>query len=242
MAVQFTSPETNFDTPENETVAPATFVIGPDDQTATDGHQKRSIRVDGDPSERDLLYAVLMMKTGELNYPVFRFTYQIEEVEDPNQSWHTDLQFNRSIARFVVSTEGASLSNWLKWWSGISIALLTLGYLSLPVMAMFSIRDFVLLNALPTGSVVSTLTFSVAACSLVLLVQKLVWYGWRRCLRASLVWLSPSRFKKLWRETVRTSGAFRSMKKVPSWRRWRGVIATFIALTGHSLTLLSPLL
>jgi len=154
----------------------------------------------------DLLYIAFAKTFGEIPYPAYQLEWRLALLEDPSKPKHTELQYVRSIVQRPLLREGESLSHALRWWRIISISVLTLVSLICVLMNLLWRPGYGSLMRLLTGDGVLTPIWLVVGSSLACLVQRLAWYGWHRLRRQLSVLHSPSRFKKRWRETVRTSG------------------------------------
>jgi hypothetical protein len=182
-------------------------------QANPESHVKAKVTTDPHLQAADLLYLAFAKTFGELPYPAYILRWQLEMVEDPTKPKHTELQYVRSIVQRALLREGESVSHSLKWWSRISISAVLLASLTSVLMLMPFQPGLGLRRWFGMDGGVLTPIYLVVVSSLVCLVQRLAWYGWRRCLRLLWVYAFPNPFKKRWRETVRTSGDYNTTKK-----------------------------
>jgi len=186
-----------------------------------------------DLTDNDLIYMALGIVTGEMPVGVIRMSYTLERMDNGTKS-DTDSQFVRSTARSVLLKEGQGLWHYLRLWSTISMVTLFLAYLSWVIIAITRSADSGWQSAFGTANAGLILTSLVGACSLASLVQRLGSSGWRRSRRLLWAWLSPSQYKKRWRETDHMFGVYGTRNKAPSSVKWLGVFVTCIAWTGVS--------
>jgi hypothetical protein len=241
MDAEFTTQEDPFEFPaegENSgapanrvNLLPPKYVAPEQEEPFRTSHQET--QSSHDMTDRDLVYMAMGMLTGEMPVGVIQMDYRLNMLEEGTKSL-TDLQFVRSTARSVLVKEGTGLWSYLRWWSTISMVTLSVAYLSWAITAIIMSADSGWRSALETKSGVSILISLVAVCSLASLVQKLGSFGWRRSRRQLWAWLSPSRYKKRWRETDHMFGVYGTRNKAQSSVKWLVVFVTCIAWTGVS--------
>jgi len=189
-----------------------------DEVVVTTSKTTRRVKVGQDMSGLDMYLMTLANLTGELHWPMEIYTVRAEPhlVHDPTKPMPTKAPFVRSMTVQVLKREGDSLSQSLKWWRVTSYLLLTLGLLFSLVMSWSWMPGHDSLNALlkVAGGLIPM--FLAVVFSLVLLVQRLGWFGWRRFLR--LLWgrVTANESWKHFREEGRLSGVFEGMNKVRS--------------------------
>jgi hypothetical protein len=228
---EFPAEQESLDVPVNRlNLLPPKYVAPQQENLNRDDLQEE---IPHDFTDRDLVYMAIGMVTGEMPVGVIQMEYQLKLLDEGTKSL-TDLQFVRSTARSVMVKEGTGLWTFVRWWTTISMVILSVAYLSWATTAIILSADSGWRSAFETKSGVSILTFLVGGCSLASLVQKLGSFGWRRSRRQLWAWLSPSRFKRRWRETDHMFGVYGTRNKAPSSVKWLVAFVTCIAWTGVS--------
>nr|QDH86972.1 MAG: hypothetical protein H4Bulk465132_000002 [Partitiviridae sp.] len=192
-----------------------------DEYLVTSSKGTRKVKAHEDMSGLDMYLMTLANLTGELHWPMHRYTVSAEPSiqHDPTKPLPTREPFVRSMTVQVLKREGASLSQSLKWWRITSYLLLTLGLLCSLATSWSWMPGHDLLNASyrAVGGLIPM--FLAVVFSLGLLVQRLGWFGWRRFLR--LLWgrVTANESWKVFRVSDRLSGAFEGMNRVRSSQR-----------------------
>jgi len=192
--------------------------LADDEVLVTTSKGTRRMKANEDMSGYDMYLMTLANLTGELHWPMESYVVRAEPalIHDPTKPMPTQVPFVRSMTVQAVKREGDSLSQSLKWWRVTSYLLLTLGLLCSLEMSWSWMPGHGWLNGLLKAAGGLTPMFLVVVFSLVLLVQRLAWYGWRRCLR--LLWgrVTANKSWRDFREGDRSFGVFVGTNKVRS--------------------------
>lgn len=190
-------------------VVPTVPTREPWDPEYSESHHKHHC-----PECWELLMKTLILKTGEVHYPVGEMEVSLRtDPDDRGIPGLTGMRFVRRLALRVTRPEGESLIHWMKLFVASFI-----GSLMLVLLTSFGTKEYLTKdswqhNASGAMSVLLGILPLASAFSLGVVVQKLGSYGWRRFLRLLWVRLSQRESLRIWREGVHSLSDFAPWKK-----------------------------
>jgi len=162
----------------------------------------------------DLCMKALVLRTGEVHYPVESLEVHLRsEQDDRGIPGLTGMRFVRRSLLQVTRVEGESLTHWMKLWLASFTAEIMLVLLISVLTVRFWTKGWEQRVGSGLGIEDLILICSVVAFSLGLLVQKLGSYGWRRSLRVLWVRRSRRESTRIWRENALSPLAFGQLRR-----------------------------